>query len=80
MNTLEELIEGMKVPEGRKGDLRWLQRNLGIRNREHPRYHEAIKFIVEELKKRDRALLGSRESRLAENLVDDFSRRMGHGK
>lgn len=42
---LEEIINTMDVPSGRKNDPRWLARNLGFRNRNHPDYNEAINLI-----------------------------------
>ena len=45
------IIEDMDIPEMRKdlnklGNLRWLQRNLLIRNRNHPRATEAVEMIA----------------------------------
>jgi len=45
------IIEDMDIPETRKdlnklGNLRWLQRNLMIRNRNHPRATEAVEMIA----------------------------------
>ncbi len=45
------IIEDMDVPEMRKdlnklGNLRWLQRNLLIRNGNHPRATEAVEMIA----------------------------------
>ena len=33
---LKRLLDGMDVPEGRKNDVRWLSRNLAVRNKDHP--------------------------------------------
>ena len=45
------IIEDMDIPEMRKdlnklGNLRWLQRNLLIRNGNHPRATEAVEMIA----------------------------------
>ena len=47
-----EILEEMDVPEARKdlnklANLRWLQRNLLIRNGNHPRAVEVVEFIAE---------------------------------
>ena len=47
---LTGILEEMDIPEMRKdikrlGNLRWLQRNLLIRNRKHPKAAEAIGII-----------------------------------
>lgn len=42
---LQEILLTMDVPLFRKSDLRWLSRNLGIRNRQHPKFQEAMKLI-----------------------------------
>ena len=47
-----EILEEMDVPETRKNlnelaNLRWLQRNLLIRNGNHPRAVEVVEFITE---------------------------------
>ena len=49
-SKLHEIFEGMDLPERRKdlnkiSNLRWLQRNLLIRNGNHPRAEEALVFI-----------------------------------
>jgi len=54
-NTLKSLLKGMDVPEHRKNkvtpqNLRWLLRNLGIRNSGHKNYHTAINGIKAALK------------------------------
>ncbi len=45
------IIEDMDIPEMRKdlnklGNLRWLQRNLLVRNGNHPRATEAVEMIA----------------------------------
>ena len=47
-----EILTEMDVPEARKNlnelaNLRWLQRNLLIRNGNHPRAVEVVEFIAE---------------------------------
>ena len=47
-----EILKEMDVPEARKNlnelaNLRWLQRNLLIRNGNHPRAVEVVEFITE---------------------------------
>jgi len=37
----------MKVPFARKNDPRWLMRNLGIYNGDHPDFQEAISILKE---------------------------------
>lgn len=50
---LMQLLETMDVPSLRMNDLRWLSRNLGMRNRRHPQFLEAIKLIRLLLKEED---------------------------
>lgn len=52
MDTLQEILDTMQVPTARKTDLRWLLRNLGIQNRQHPRFVEAI-IIIRQLMRDD---------------------------
>ena len=48
-NKLREALNAMDVPEGRKEptvpNLRWLQRNLFIRNKEHKDFPFAVHLI-----------------------------------
>jgi hypothetical protein len=48
MNDKEaaEILDTMKIPEGRKKDWEWLRRNLAIRNREHPQFSRVFMFIL----------------------------------
>lgn len=52
--ALTEILESMDVPEMRreltKANLRWLGRNLAIRNGKHVKYAYARRLIVELLK------------------------------
>ncbi len=43
---LQALLEHMDVPEDRKHDLRWLSRNLGIRNRENIHFQDALTAVA----------------------------------
>jgi len=45
LDRLRELTNDMDVPEYRKDSPRWLARNLGIRNKEHPNYSKAKELI-----------------------------------
>lgn len=47
MNELLIILDTMDVPQLRKKDLRWLSRNLAIRNRDHPQFPQAMKIIRE---------------------------------
>ena len=49
-SQLAEILEEMDLPEMRKNlnnssNLRWLMRNIGVRNRENPRFKEATGLI-----------------------------------
>lgn len=44
------LLETMDVPDNRKDDYKWLNRNLGIRNLNHPNFDLAKSLIKELLK------------------------------
>jgi hypothetical protein len=52
MNELREILDTMQVPEIRKGltenDVRYLLRNLGFNNREHPKFARAIELLKQE--------------------------------
>ncbi len=45
MENLSEFLIGMDLPEQRKTDLRWLFRNLSIRNHSHKNCEAAMKLI-----------------------------------
>jgi hypothetical protein len=47
MARLCEILDTMEVPELRRHDLHWLRRNLGIRNRLHPDFCEAIRILAD---------------------------------
>jgi hypothetical protein len=44
-DRLQQILETMDVPEMRKGDVRWLMRNIQIRNSAHPEIDEAMKLL-----------------------------------
>jgi len=45
MKELEEILKTMDIPTARLKDTRWLQRNLGIRNSDHPDFKQAMELI-----------------------------------
>jgi len=49
---LLELLDKMDIPDGRKHDIPWLSRNLGIRNSTHPDYPKAFSIIKAIMKTR----------------------------
>ena len=53
LSALAYLLEGMDVPEQRRNDLEWLDRNLGIRNRNHRNYPVARRLIKAKLRRGD---------------------------
>jgi hypothetical protein len=48
LDTLEDLIRDMDVPEFRRRKVPWLSRNLAVRNSDHPNFPAAME-IVEDL-------------------------------
>jgi hypothetical protein len=44
---LQVILNKMDVPILRQNDVRWLSRNLGIRNSAHPDFAEAMRLIKE---------------------------------
>jgi hypothetical protein len=50
VRELADLLAGMDVPEQRKTDLRWLARNLAIRNGDHPNFEAAFVLIKTQIK------------------------------
>lgn len=42
---LEVLLKGMKIPEHRKNNPHWLEKNLGTFNKDHANYKPAIQVI-----------------------------------
>ena len=47
-DDLQRILLTMNVPENRKGDLRWLARNVAINNGDHPRLDE-VKVLLRKL-------------------------------
>lgn len=45
-HRLQEILETMDVPELRKGDMRWLIRNIGVKNSNHPDINEAKALLA----------------------------------
>jgi hypothetical protein len=55
LEKLQRLIKGMDLPIQRKTqttphNIRWLSRNLGVRNSEHPKFQEAKLLLVKLLR------------------------------
>lgn len=44
---LDEILEKMNVPDKRKGDLHWLNRNVWIQNDWHPDIKECCNLVNE---------------------------------
>ena len=44
-DKLREILDTMDIPEERKTDLKWLRRNIWVRNQWHPQFIEAIDLI-----------------------------------
>lgn len=44
-NQLPRLLKGMDLPDYRKSDIRWLQRNIQVRNLEHKNFKDAFDTI-----------------------------------
>lgn len=42
---LERALNGMDVPQYRKNNPKWLNKNLGIRNKDHPNFSKAQELI-----------------------------------
>lgn len=45
---LQEILNTMDIPVRRKTDIRWLARNISVKNAKHPDINEAL-FIIEGL-------------------------------
>lgn len=45
---LLDILDTMDVPPKRKEDMRWLSRNLFIRNSKHPKFKKAMELIKTE--------------------------------
>lgn len=47
LDQLEKLTENMDVPLFRRRNVRWLLKNLAIRNRNHPDFQKSLEIIKE---------------------------------
>lgn len=45
LRKLSAILATMDIPDGRRTDLRWLQRNIVFRNGDHDRLAEALTLI-----------------------------------
>ena len=48
-------LEDFEIPNTRKdlnniSNIRWLIRNLGVKNKDHPKFEQAIKELIERIK------------------------------
>ena len=50
LGELIGILHTMDIPIKRQYDFYWLIRNLGVRNRSHPKYKKAMALIVEQIK------------------------------
>ncbi len=50
IDELQNVLIGMDVPNQRKKDIRWLNRNLAINNQDHPNFLKAV-WILKQLSK-----------------------------
>lgn len=48
-DELDEILEDMDVPAMRMRDMGWLNRNLGVRNGDHPDFKRAMELIKDSL-------------------------------
>lgn len=44
-DRLLDILETMDVAEARKGNVRWLMKNLGNKNSNHSDFHEAMELL-----------------------------------
>jgi len=61
IETLRRLISSMDLPDWRKTqdtphNLRWIARNMGIRNSGHPNYQEARQILARLLREEENAV------------------------
>ena len=56
---LLEILATMELPEMRlaRRDWKWMMRNIGVDNREHPELKEAVKLLREAIKDDNRIIL-----------------------
>lgn len=50
LDQLEEITKNMDIPAFRRRKVRWLSRNMGIRNSDHPQFAEAQALVKELIK------------------------------
>lgn len=50
IDELQNVLIGMDVPNQRKKDIGWLNRNLAINNQDHPNFLKAV-WILKQLSK-----------------------------
>ncbi len=50
---LAKILDTMNIPDRRREDfdLRWIQRNLGFRNADHPQFEEAMRLATQLLRR-----------------------------
>jgi hypothetical protein len=49
-DDLEAITSRMDVPAGRRRDVRWLSRNIAVRNRAHPEIGDAVAILSQLLR------------------------------
>ena len=56
---LLDILETMSIPKMRldRRDWKWMMRNIGVQNREHPNLKEAVKLLREAIKDDERFIL-----------------------
>ena len=52
MELLQDALIGMTIPERRKKDIGWLNRNIAIHNEEHPNFIKA-RWLINQLMKEE---------------------------
>lgn len=52
MELLQDALIGMTIPERRKKDVGWLNRNIAIHNEEHPNFIKA-RWLINQLMKEE---------------------------
>lgn len=52
MKLLQDTLIGMTIPERRKKDIGWLNRNIAIHNEEHPNFIKA-RWLINQLMKEE---------------------------
>ena len=56
---LLEILATMELPQMRldRRDRKWMMRNIGVNNREHPEFKEAVKLLREAVEDDNRIIL-----------------------